>query len=163
MQRFGLSFGQSNALTGLQLFWYCHLLARSCEQRYHGQALLPSGARIFYYTRRLLLGKGVCPAVNPDEEILPTLLVERFLALAPMVAERLALDFPHALSVKELCHLVPIMIAPVARPQDHPQLALSLLRDRLAQDAACGWNRPTSEEYLYDEPLNEWLLRLLAH
>lgn len=163
IQRYEFSFEQEEARNGLHLFWYCHSLALSCGQRFRGQALLPSGARIFYYTRRLLLGKGVRPAVNPNEEVLPVLVVERFLASAPTVAERLALDFSRALEVRaELPRLERIVVAPVARPQDHPQLALRLLCDRLARDTAFGWDVPSSEEYHYDEPLNEWLLRLLA-
>jgi len=220
MQPSEFGFEQKQEHTGYDLFRYSQALAWQCKQRFSWQPLLPSGARIFYYTRRLLLAYGVLPAVHPDEAMLPAPVVERFFQAAPIISERLALEFAHAVRLRaepgtelrrllcapiapdselssiaallvrsqggiqqpyeqlwETCwgavnleHLVRLCtmlfparlsVAPVARPEDPPQAALRLLRDRLAQDAARGWLAPSFGAYLYDEPLEAWLLHSL--
>lgn len=215
MQPYQFRYEQKQAYTGTHLFWYCQSLARQCKRRFPGKPLLPSGARILYYTRRLLLAHGVLPEVNPDAVLLPEHVVQRFLQDASLVAERLVTDYPCAVGVRAareamLQHLLSgnplpstlsligtsahrigshgeaqqlwgtcagaasqehlarllararpdrLLVAPVARPDDPPQVALHLLRDQLAQDVERGWQVPSAGAYLYDEPLEAWLLR----
>ncbi len=94
--------GERNHLTGLHLFWYCHCLAQSAlkPKAIEPQLILPSGSRIFYYTHRLLLAKGILPAVNPDNVPLEKGVAERFLRDASLVAERLHTDFPLAVQFR---------------------------------------------------------------
>lgn len=54
-----------------------------------------------------------------------------------------------------------LLVTPVARPQDSTQMALRLLWDCLLQDTRRGWDNPPAEMYLYDEPLEDWLVRPL--
>ncbi len=220
MKRSRVKVEPEQVCNGLQLYWYCHSLAKDSRKQFCGHPLLPSGARIFYYTRRLLLAQVVLPAVHPDEGMLSVYVVDRFIQAAPIVAERLAMDFAHAVRLRaepgsevkrllsapiphdcelssipaplvrcrgemqqpceplwETCcgvvdqkHLVRLYtalsparlpVAPVARLEDSAQVALRQLRDRLAQDAEREWLVPAAGAYLYDEPLETWLLRFL--
>lgn len=204
MQHFEFGFEQMQERTGHDLFRSSRALARQCKQRFPGQPLLPSGARIWYYTLRLLLVRDALPEVNPDEAVLPAPVIERFLQAAPRVAEWLVSEYPLAVRLRaalertrrpmsldgrsgelqqlwerlvgtswrgtnqdQLARLLALLrsdrlcVAPVARPDDSPPVALRLLRAQLAQDAERGWQVPSAEAYLYDEPLEGWLLRSL--
>jgi hypothetical protein len=67
----------------------------------------------------------------------------------------------HLARLMVLVHPDRLRVAPVARLGDPPQAALRLLRAQLAQDAERGWHTPAEGAYLYDEPLEIWLLRFI--
>lgn len=221
MKQSGFHFEDGQVCTGLQLYWACHSLALQARKRFHGYQLLPSGARIFYYTRRLLLAEGL-PEIHPDETLLPALAIERFLQAASLVAEHVAVEFARAVRLRaepgpELKRLLSGTLlrrvpAPPCLPEEHldrsdgriqqrweqlweaswreaeqehlarlwvwihgdrlsvlpvagalasPHIALYLLQAQLAKDAERGWQIPSDGAYLYQEPLEEWLLRPL--
>lgn len=219
MRQSGFHFEDRQVGTGLQLYWACHALALQARKRFRGYQLLPSGARIFYYTRRLLLAEGLVE-VLPDESPLAASVGERFLQAASPVTEHVAVEFARAvrlraqpgLQLKTLLetpfmgvpapnwlpdHLVRsvgeipprweqlwetrwreveqehlarlwvrihpdrLPVVPVAPAHVSPQVALRLLQAQLAQDAEQGWQVPSGEEYLYHEPLEQWMLRPL--
>lgn len=211
-------------LSGEALFWRCQRLA---ERRYpatSGQAMLPSGARIFYFTRLALLRQEPLEKIELDENPLPTAQVRGFLELAPGIAKRLAEDYKHALrlldpkqsdmEMRRLLrsdslvmaprlswaseHLVGIyellrqrwqalwraywrraesghleklrsglytdslLVTSVAPPAMTGKTALKKLHQQLEQDRMKqAWVIPPPDMYLYDEPLDDWLMRPL--
>lgn len=100
MMQFGIGLAQNQGCTGSRMFNYCCALARQSKRRFPRQSLLPSGARIFYYTRRLLLAQSTQPAVNPDEEPLAEQVGDLFLCTAALMAEWLVTEFPRAVQLR---------------------------------------------------------------
>ncbi len=87
----------SKSLNGLVLFHHCQRLARRRARSSPRQILLPCGPRIFYYTRLVLLRRGIEPAVEPTRALLPQEVGGAFLSLAPQIAEQLGTEFPRAI------------------------------------------------------------------
>ncbi len=86
------------SFTGVQLFHRCQLLAHQLAPSSSGK-LSPSGARIFYFTRLVLLRRACPVRVAPDEVLLPPHVTSLFLQTIPMVAERLSVDFVRGLDL----------------------------------------------------------------
>lgn len=93
---------------GIHLFRLCQQVASEYVVRNPDQLLLPSGARIFYYVRLVLLRQGWEPAVAPTEAPVSPMIAEAFLQQMPRVAAYLAAEFGHVV------HLLadPFQVAP---------------------------------------------------
>ncbi len=86
--------------TGEHLFWFCQRLAETRYPPRSGQGKRPSGALIFYFTRLALLRLFPGAVIEPDATPMPLLLGQRFQALAPEIARRLALDYKRVIRLR---------------------------------------------------------------
>ncbi len=224
--------GSGSTVSGAELLRRVQRLARRSFRATQGRAMPPSGARIFYYTRLVLLRRGVLPSIEPDEQPLGLPLAEQFLETAPHIARQLATDFKRAIRFvaqpreqgrsfltnhplrrapelawapehlagisrplrqlwqalwntawsqgerEHLARLLPLLnegrllVTAVAPLGANDRAALRLLNGQLAldrqrqeqrmrADMGHAWPPPVADVYLYDEPLDDWLLRPL--
>jgi hypothetical protein len=130
----------SKSLNGLVLFHHCQHLARRRARSSPSQILLPCGARIFYYTRLILLRRGIEPAIEPSRVLISQEVGDVFLFLAPQVAERLETEFPRAIGLlTEPVKAIPQLLA------EHPVPGTPVLYQLLT--ALAGTPLPTQSNW----------------
>jgi hypothetical protein len=121
MKTFHARSRRHDSLSGLDLLRSCQRLAGQRPQQVTHQFLLPCGVRIFYYTRLVLLRRGVQPAVEPTKTLVSQRVASTFLHVAPHIADRLAEEFgwavrlltEPAVAVSQLLLQQPVPATPV--------------------------------------------------
>ncbi len=87
--------------SGLACFFISQTLAQKVMHQNPLQPLLPSGARVFYYTSLALKRQGIVERVEPSASELPRVVIDAFLATAPNVARGLGWYFDAAVRLRD--------------------------------------------------------------
>ncbi len=97
MGAIGSPASSGGGIPGEDLFWLCQRWAEAKYRATSGQGKRPSGARIYYVVRQVMLRKHPGAVIKPDSTPIAQALADEFQALMPEIAKHLAQEWKYAL------------------------------------------------------------------